>query len=156
MPATTPAKTELHFEDLTPGMTLESPPRAPVTAEEIITFARQFDPQPFHLDAKAAETSIFGRLAASGWHTAAMTMRLMVDTVPFAGGSIGAGQEELRWPRPVYPGDVLRITCEILETRASRTRPEIGLVKVRTTTLNQADQPVQIMVTNIVIRRQNG
>lgn len=145
---------ELQFEDLATGMALDSRPRAPVTAEEIIAFARQFDPQPFHLDPEAAKASIFGGLAASGWHTAAMTMRLLVDSVPFAGGSIGAGQEELRWPRPVYPGDVLRIRTEILETRASKSKPEIGLVKTRTTTFNQNDEPVQVMVTNIVMRRK--
>lgn len=154
MTAQASPKSELHFEDLSPGMAIDSARREPVTAEEIIAFARQFDPQPFHLDPEAAKSSIFGGLAASGWHTASMTMRLLVDSVPFAGGSIGAGQEELRWPKPVYPGDVLRIRVEILETRASKSKPQLGLVKTCTTTFNQNDEPVQVMVTNIVMQRR--
>ncbi|MGZ8363031.1 MAG: MaoC family dehydratase [Caulobacteraceae bacterium] len=146
-------RTPFTFDDMKPGLMVDSEPRSALTKEEIVAFARQFDPQPFHLDEEAGRNSMFGGLAASGWHTAAMTMRLMVDAFPLAGGSVGAGQEELRWPKPVYPGDVLRVRVEVLESRPSKSKPHIGLVKTRTTTFNQHDEPVQIMVTNIVMQR---
>jgi acyl dehydratase len=126
-----------------------------VDADEIKAFAAQFDPQPFHLDHDAAAKTLFGGLAASGWHTAALTMRLLVagDLKP-AGGIIGAGFDELRWPRPVRPGDVLHAESEILEVRASKSRPQQGMIKVRTTTSNQNGEPVQVFVGNLVVPRR--
>jgi acyl dehydratase len=126
-----------------------------VEAADIKAFAAQFDPQPFHLDEDAAAKSFFGGLAASGWHTAALTMRLLVQgEMRPAGGIIGAGFEEFRWPRPVRPGDTLRVESEILEVRESRSRPQQGMIKVRTTTLNQASEPVQVFVGNLVVPRR--
>ena len=126
-----------------------------VSEDGIKRFAAQFDPQPFHLDDAAARASIFGGLAASGWHTAALTMRLLVgsDVTP-AGGIVGAGFDEFRWPRPVRPGDELRIEAEVLEVRPSKSRPEQGMIKLRTTTLNQRNEPVQISVGNLVVPRR--
>jgi acyl dehydratase len=134
------------------------PGRARVTAEEIQAFASKFDPQPFHLDETAAQKSFFRGLAASGWHTAAITMRLLVESdLKPAGGVIGAGFDEFRWPRPVRPGDDLYIECEVLEVRPSRSLPNSGFIKLRTTTLNQHNEPVQIQVGNLlVLRRQSG
>lgn len=100
---------------------------------------------------------MFGGLAASGWHTAALTMQLLVsDGPPLAGGIIGAGTDELRWPKPVRPGDTLRIECEVLEVRPSRSRPEQGLIKVKTTTFNQNDEPVQVFVANLIVPRRKS
>jgi acyl dehydratase len=122
-------------------------------AEAIKAFARQFDPQPFHLDEEAAKGSLFDGLAASGWHTAALTMRLLVDSeMKPAGGIIGTRAEELRWPRPVRPGDELHVEIEILEVRASEKRPGDGYVKCRSTTLNQRGEPVQMLVMNLLVR----
>ena len=143
-----------HLEDFAVGQTFGSA-RLTMDKERIRSFAAEFDPQPFHLDEAAACQSIFRGLAASGWHTAAVTMRLLVDSgIDPAGGLIGAGFDEFRWPRPVRPGDVLRLESEVLEIRPSRSRPDQGLVKMRTTTLNQNDEPVQIMVANIVVPRR--
>lgn len=124
-------------------------------ADAIKGYARQFDPQPFHLDEQAAEATFFKGLAASGWHTVSVTMRLLVDGgLPIAGGIIGAGVDEIRWPRPTRPGDTLRLVTEVLEVRPSKSRPDQGLMKVRTTTLNQNDEPVQVMVSNLVVMRR--
>src|SRR3954463_12253324 len=113
-----------------------------------------FDPQPFHLDEKAAQDTIFRGLAASGWHTAAMTMRLLVESeLKPAGGIVGAGFDEFRWPRPVRPGDELHLKSEVVDVRPSTSRPNQGLIKVRTTTLNQDSDPVQILVANLVVLR---
>ena len=126
-----------------------------VNEDGIKRFAAQFDPQPFHLDDAAARASIFGGLAASGWHTAALTMRLLVGSdVKPAGGIVGAGFDEFRWPRPVRAGDELRTEAEVLEVRPSKSRPEQGLVKLRTTTLNQRNEPVQVSVGNLVVPRR--
>jgi acyl dehydratase len=152
-----PVLTELYLEDLAAGQTFGSG-RLRIDADRIKAFAAEFDPQPFHLDEEAAEHSILRGLAASGWHTAALTMRLLNDSAfrP-AGGIVGAGCDELKWPRPVRPGDELHVESEILEVRPSKSRPEIGLVKVRTTTLNQLGEPVQILVANLVVpRRRNA
>ncbi|MDB5409183.1 MAG: acyl dehydratase [Rhodospirillales bacterium] len=143
-----------YLEDLAVGQRFGSG-TAPVEIERIKSFAGEFDPQPFHLDEAAAKATMFEGLAASGWHTAALTMRLLVDgEFKPAGGIIGAGVEELRWPRPVRPGDTLRVESEILEIRPSKSRPQIGLVKVRNTTLNQHGDPVQIFVANLVVSRR--
>jgi acyl dehydratase len=145
-----------YFEDFKIGDKFHSG-TATVTAERIKSFAAEFDPQPFHLDEAAASSSLFRGLAASGWHTAAVTMRLLVDSdLEPAGGTIGAGGEELRWPRPVRPGDVLRLEGEILEMRPSRSRPELGIVKIRCTTLNQNGEPVQISTPVLMVRRRTA
>ena len=143
----------LYFEDFVPGDVREYG-SFDVNALRIKAFAEQFDPQPFHLDDAAARGTIFQGLAASGWHTAALTMRLLVEGgLKPAGGIVGAGGE-LNWPRPVRPGDELHLESEVLEVRPSKSRPEQGMIKVRTTTLNQADEPVQVLVANLVVLRR--
>ena len=145
------------LEDFAVGQTFAGARRIRVDEAQIKTFATEFDPQPFHLDHEAALRSIFRGLAASGWHTAAITMRLLVESeLKPAGGIVGAGFEELRWPRPVRPGDELRVESEVLDIRPSRSRPQQGLVKMRTTTFNQSDEPVQIMVANLLVPRRSA
>lgn len=145
----------LYLDDLTPGQTFEGGSETPaLTPEAIKHYAEQYDPQPFHLDEAAATKSFFGGLAASGWHTASLTMSLIARDVPLAGGIIGAGVEEMRWPRPVRPGDRLRIVSEVLEVRVSKSKPEQGLAKIRTTTLNHKNEPVQVMTANLVVPRR--
>ena len=144
----------LYFEDLTPGRRFTSASRT-VGADSIKAFAREYDPQPFHLDEAAAASTFFGGLVASGWHTAVTTMRLIVDSeFRPAGGVIGAGIDEFRWPKPVKPGDTLHVMSEVLEARPSKSRPEIGIVRVRHTTLNQRDEPVQTFIANHVVQRR--
>ncbi len=146
--------TERYLEDFAVGQVFGSG-RLTVEAERIKAFAAEFDPQPFHLDEKAAEGSLFRGLAASGWHTAAITMRLLVDgALKPAGGIVGAGFDEFRWPRPVRPGDELRVESEIIEVRPSKSRPEQGVIKVRSTTLNQKDEPVQVSIGNLIVPRR--
>src|SRR3954465_3440395 len=117
--------------------------------------AAEFDPQPFHLDQDAARGSPFGGLVASGWHTAALTMRLLVGgELRVVGGLIGVGVEELRWPRPVRPGDVLRVESEVLGLRPSQSKPDRGIVRVRNTTLNGEGQPVMVQVVTMVVPRR--
>ena len=143
-----------YLEDFAAGQSYGSG-RLRVDEERIKTFAAEFDPQPFHLDADAARGSIFGGLAASGWHTAAMTMRLLVQSeFKPAGGIIGAGFDEFRWPAPVRPGDELYLDIEVLEVRPSKWRPNQGMVKVRTTTRNQKGEAVQVSVGNLVVPRR--
>ena len=145
---------ELYLEDLAAGQTYGSG-RLSVDKDRITSFAAEFDPQPFHLDDKAARGSIFGGLAASGWHTAALTMRLLVESeLRPAGGIVGAGFDEFRWPLPVRPGDELYLDIEILEVRPSKSRPMQGLVKVRTTTRNQKGEAVQVSVGNLIVPRR--
>ncbi len=148
---------DLYLDDLAPGQVYRSG-ETTVTEAEIVRFAGEFDPQPFHLDAEAARTTFFGGLAASGWHTAALTMRLLIDSeMRIAGGIIGAGMDEVRWPKPLRPGDTIRLESEVLEVRPSRSRPTQGLAKVRTTTLNQHGEAVQVLVANLlVVRRPEG
>ena len=144
-----------YLEDFAVGQKFGGAERVRVDAPRIKSFAAEFDPQPFHLDEKAAQGSIFRGLAASGWHTAAMTMKLLVASeLQPAGGIIGAGFDEFRWPTPVRPGDELRVESEVLEVRRSKSRPEIGVVKIRTTTLNQKDEPVQINVGSLMVPRR--
>ena len=129
--------------------------RLRVEKERIKTFAAEFDPQPFHLDDDAARNTMFRGLAASGWHTAAITMKLLVESdLKPAGGIVGAGLDELRWPLVVRPGDELRVESEILNVRTSKSHPERGFIKVRTTTFNQLDEPVQVAVVNLVVPRR--
>jgi acyl dehydratase len=154
MMAQTDVDARLYLEDFAVGHIFHSA-RLRVEEADIKAFAAQFDPQPFHLDAVAAKASMFGGLAASGWHTAALTMRLLVDGgAPIAGGIIGAGTDELRWPRPVRPGDELRVESEVLDIRPLRSRPQQGLVTMRTTTFNQNDEPVQVMVAKLLVPRR--
>jgi acyl dehydratase len=143
-------KTPCFLEDLSVGQRFISASHA-LDEEQIVAFARQFDPQPFHLDHAAAADSLFGGLAASGWHVASLTMRLIVgDSAPFAGGVIGAGVE-LSWPRPTRPGDVLHVDTEVIEITPSRSKPDRGIVTVRSETRNQADEVVQIMTSRLVV-----
>ncbi|HEY5896317.1 MAG TPA: MaoC family dehydratase [Burkholderiales bacterium] len=145
-----------YLEDFHAGQKFVGAERVRVDVDEIHRFATQYDPQPFHLDEAAAKASIFRGLAASGWHTAAMTMRLLVASeLKPAGGIVGAGFDEFRWPLPVRPGDELRIEVEILDVRASKSRPDIGVIKVRTTTLNQNGEAVQMTVGNLVVPRRS-
>ena len=145
---------EKYLEDFAVGQVYGSG-RLTVDTERIKAFAADFDPQPFHQDEEAARQSIFAGLAASGWHTAAMTMRLLVESdFRPAGGIIGAGFDELRWPRPVRPGDELHVESEILEVRVSKSRPQQGLVRLRTTTTNQNGETVQVFIATLVVPRR--
>jgi acyl dehydratase len=145
-----------YLEDFAVGQTFGSG-RLRVDKEQIKAFAAEFDPQPFHLDEDAARDTIFRGLAASGWHTAALTMRLLVESeLGPAGGIVGAGFDEFRWPRAVRPGDELHIESEVLEVRPSRSRSNQGLVKVRTTTLNQNNEAVQIQIANLIVPRRRS
>lgn len=143
-----------YLEDFEPGQKFGSG-RFSVEAARIKSFAKEFDPQPFHLDEDSARDSFFKGLAASGWHTAAMTMRLLVEgELKPAGGIIGAGFDEMGWPRPVRPGDELHVESEVLEVRPSKSRPDQGVIKVRTATLNQNNEPVQVFVVNLIVLRR--
>jgi acyl dehydratase len=146
--------TERYLEDLHVGDRFESD-TFQVTEEGIIQFARDFDPQPFHLDASAAEQSVFKGLAASGWHTAAMTMKLFVTGgLRLAGGSVGLGVDELRWPRPVRPGDTLRLQTEIVEVRPSRSKTDRGVLRIRNVTTNQKGEVVQTFLASVLVHRR--
>jgi acyl dehydratase len=148
--------TERYLDDFSVGQTFGSGTLR-VDADRIKAFAAEFDPQPFHLDEAAAQATVFRGLAASGWHTAALTMRLLVESeLRPAGGIVGAGFDEFRWPRPVRPGDELHLESEILEVRPSKSRPGQGLIKVRTTTFNQHGEPVQILIVTLVVPRRPG
>jgi acyl dehydratase len=142
----------LYLEDLNVGQKFASRLQK-VDAEAIKAYAREFDPQPFHLDEETARKSLFGGLAASGWHTASLTMRLIVESVPLAGGVIGSGGE-LSWPRPTKPGDTLRVVTEVLEITPSRSRPDRGMITMRSTTLNQNDEAVQVFTPKVVVQRR--
>jgi acyl dehydratase len=144
-----------YLEDLTPGLAFTGGPLL-VTEQDIVAFGRQFDPQYFHTDPQTADSSFFGGLAASGWHTGALSMRMAVESPlnDFADGLIGIEVRSLRWPRPTRPGDTLRLNLEVLETRPSRSRPGWGTAVVRWTTLNQSDQVVLTAETVIWVRRQ--
>src|SRR5437588_12336502 len=135
---------ERYFDDLKVGDRFQSE-LFEVAGKTIIEFAEKFDPQKFHLNAKAAERSIFKGLVASGWHTAAITMRLFVKTLDFAEGAIGLGVDELRWPNAVRPGDVLQVETEIVDLRDSKSKPDHGVVRLRNVTTNQRGEVVQTM-----------
>jgi len=145
-PSTAPSPPPRYYwEDFPVGQIREFG-RYEVTREAVLAFAREFDPQPFHLDDAAAEASLFGRLAASGWHTCAMAMRMLCDGYLLESASLGSpGLEKLSWAKPVYPGDILRIRLEVLEARAMASRPKIGLIRSRTSVLNQRDETVLTM-----------
>jgi acyl dehydratase len=146
-------KAKLYFEDLRVAQRFVSLAHQ-IDEEQIRAFAKQFDPQPFHLDAEAAKSTFFGELVASGWHTAALTMRLLVESgLPIAGGLIGAGGE-ITWPKPVRLGAVLHVDSEVLELRPSRSRPDRGLVTIRSETRNQVGEVVQVLVAKLVVPRK--
>jgi acyl dehydratase len=143
----------LFFEDLHVGQRFVSRTHT-VDAVEIVRFAREFDPQPFHLDADAARSSVFGELVASGWHTAAVTMRLLVDGgAPIAGGIVGIGGE-LTWSRPTRPGDTLQVHTEVIELVTSRSRADRGTARLRSETHNQNGDIVQTFVARLIVPRR--
>jgi acyl dehydratase len=143
----------LHLEELSVGQRFTSGTHV-VDAAQIKAFAAQFDPQPFHLDDDAAKETLFAGLAASGWHTAAITMRLLVESgLPIAGGIIGSGGE-VTWPKPTRPGDVLHVVSEIEEVTPSRSRPNRGMVRVRSETRNQRNEVVQVLTSRLVVPRR--
>ena len=142
-----------YFDDLKVGDRFKSEPLN-VTEKKLIEFARKFDPQMFHLSRKGAERTIFKGLVASGWHTAAMTMRLFVQTLNFAKGAIGLGVDKLRWPSAVRPGDVLTVETKILDVRLSRSRPRYGIIRLRNVTTNQRGEVVQTMLATAIVRRR--
>jgi acyl dehydratase len=145
-----------YLEDFAVGQTFGSR-RLRVDKKQITAFATEFDPQPFHLDEEVARDTIFRGLVASGCHTAALTMRLLVESeFNPAGGIVAAGVDELRWPLPVRPGDELQVESEVLEVRPSQLRRSRGMIKVRTTTLNQNGKAVQVFVANLIVLRRDS
>ncbi len=146
-----------YFEDFTVGEVFRYG-RYEVTRDEVLDFARRYDPQPFHLSDDGAAATHFGRLAASGWHTAAMSMAMTVAEFDrYEGGSLGAvGIDALRWLKPVHPGDVLRVENEVLEARASSSRPDMGSVRSRTTLFNQKDEAVMRFEPIVLYRRRQA
>lgn len=140
----------LWFEDLHVGQCFVSRDYE-MTQQEIVAFARRFDPQLFHLDAEAAKQTFFEGLAASGWHTASVTMRLLAESVPLAWGIIGAGTEELHWPRPTRPGDCLRLKSVVESMRTLRSKPGVGFVTFRCMTMDQRHEAVQVVVPKLFV-----
>lgn len=148
-----PIQAGLYLEDLHVGQRFSSDVHA-VDELQIKAFASAFDPQPFHLDDALARDSLFAGLAASGWHTAAITMRLLVDGgAPLAGGLIGAGAE-IAWPNPTRPGDILRVESEILSVTPSRSRPDRGAITMRSETVNQRGEVVQTLTAKLIVPRR--
>ena len=144
---------KLYLDDLQVGQRFSSGTHLVDTAQ-IKAFARQFDPQPFHLDEDTAKDTLFAGLVASGWHTAAITMKLMVESgLPLAGGIIGAGGE-LAWPKPTRPGDTLQVESEIMEITPSRSRPDRGIARVRSLTRNQRNEVVQRLTAKLIVPRR--
>src|SRR6516225_11198004 len=152
--ASKPASNALFLEDLQVGQRFSSGFHT-IDEAQIKAFAAQFDPQPFHLDEEAAKATLFGGLAASGWHTAAITMKLLVDSgLPLAAGIIGSGGE-LTWPRPTRPGDTLTVFSEVEEVTPSRLRPDRGMVRVRSETKNQNGEVVQVLIAKLVVSKRS-
>jgi acyl dehydratase len=146
---------KLYFEDLHVGQRFITGSHR-IDAEQIKAFARQFDPQPFHLDEEEAKHSFFGELVASGWHTAGITMKLIVTGgAPLAAGAIGGGGE-LRWPKPVKPGDVLHVESEIVAIRPSESKPDRGIVTFRQETKTEDGSIVQVFVVNVIVPRRTS
>jgi acyl dehydratase len=145
------------FEQFVVGQTFTSPPR-PLEAAEIKAFAAQFDFQPQHIDEKSAEGTMFGSLAASGWHTASLTMRLMLESAlqGVSGRGLGVRVNDITWSAPVRPGDRLYAVSEVTELRPSRSKPDRGIVVLRTVTYNQHDQAVQEMTGTLMILRTDA
>jgi acyl dehydratase len=144
---------ERYFEDVKVGDRFKSSTYK-VTEEGIISFAREFDPQSFHLDSAKAKQTMFEGLIASGWHTAAITMRLFVQMLNFTEGAVGLGVDELRWPNPVRPGDVLEVETEIVDLRESRSKPSHGIIRLRNVTSNQRDEIVQTMMASAMVPKR--
>jgi len=144
---------ERYLEDVKAGDRFKSETYK-VSEEQIISFAREFDPQPFHLDRAVAAKTIFGELFASGWHTAAISMRLFVRALNFAEGAIGLGVDEMRWPTAVRPNDVLQVETEILDRRESRSKPTHGIIRIRNVTTNQRGEVVQTMMASALVLRR--
>jgi acyl dehydratase len=145
-----------YLEDLKVGDRFESEPYE-VTESAIMQFAREFDPQPFHLDRAAAKKSVFAGLVASGWHTAAITMRLLVTSdLNLAGGAIGLGVDELRFPRPVRPGDILRLELEIVDVRESQSKRDRGTAKIRYATRNQKNEIVFTQTATVIVPKRGA
>lgn len=142
-----------YFDDLKVGDRFKSD-LLEMTEKQIIEFARDFDPQVFHLEPASAERTIFKGLIASGWDTAAITMRLFVQTLNFAEGAIGLGVDELRWPNPVRPGDLLTVETEIVDLRLSRSKPGYGIIRLRNVTTNQRGEVVQTMLASAMVPRR--
>jgi acyl dehydratase len=142
-------KPALYLDDLQVGHRFTSETYT-IDAAKIKQFAAEFDPQPFHLDEGAAEASVFRGLAASGWHTAAIAMRLLTGSLPLAGGIVGLGGE-ISWPRPTRPGDTLHLESEIVEITPSRSKPDRGVVTMRSTALNQKQEPVYFLTAKLVV-----
>jgi len=142
-----------YFEDLKSGDRFKSAVYR-VTEREILSFAGRFDPQSFHLNITAARKTMFEGLIASGWHTAAITMRLFVRTLNFAGGAIGLGVDRLRWPNPARPGDVLQVETKIVRLRVSRSKRDYGIVRLRNVTTNQRGEVVQTMLASALVLRR--
>ena len=140
-----------YFEDMPVGRVLHSARSIRMDRDRMIAFAAEFDPQPAHLSEAQAAASQFGQLCASGWHTGSATMRLVAETLVIARGGMGLGVEAMRWPRPVLPGDTLRVTIEVLAARPSRSQPGRGVVTTRTTTFNQHDLPVQELTAVVMM-----
>jgi len=152
--AAAPPTPRFYWEDFPVGQVREFGAYR-VTREAVLAFAREFDPQPFHVDDAAAEASLFGRLAASGWHTCAMAMRMMCDAYLLESASLGSpGLEKLSWKKPVYPGDTLHVRLEVLESRPMASRPEIGIVRSRWEVMNQDDEAVLTMEGYGMFRRR--
>jgi acyl dehydratase len=148
------ARTPLYLDDLHVGQRFSTSSHT-IDEAQIKAFARQFDPQPFHLDDAAARATMFGGLAASGWHTAAITMRLLVETgLPLSGGIIGSGGE-INWPRPTRPGDTLTVVGEIEEVVPSRSRPDRGTIRMRSETHNQRGEVVQVLTARLMVFRRD-
>src|ERR1700761_6083191 len=141
---------ELYYEDFYVGQKFHSIGQAKVTAEEIMEFGQKYDPQPFHLDQAAGENSFFKGLAASGWLTAAIVMRMRVQAIHVVGGMIGAGVEEMRWSQPVRPNDVIRTAIEVVGVRHSNSRPTLGIIRTRTLTYNQRNEIVMRSIINFL------
>jgi acyl dehydratase len=146
---------ELYYEDFHVGQSFTSRPLE-ITRERIVAFGEEFDPQPQHISEAAAATSNFGTLIASGWHTAAVSMRLQFEAAfcRIAGGGVGAGIENLTWLRPVRPGDALHVVVEVSELRPSNSRPDRGVIRFLTTTVNQHGQPVETMLGTVLVPRR--
>jgi acyl dehydratase len=144
-----PPTTRLYLEDLNVGQRFVSAPHT-LDAEQIKAFAAEFDPQPFHLDEAAAQGSLFGGLAASGWHTAALTMRMLVESMPLADGLVGA-ELQLAWPKPTRPGMTLQVFSEIVDIKPSRSRPDMAIVTARNETRDEDGEVVQLFTVKMPV-----